>query len=1436
MPLTPEEERKLEEYERQERIKAGLVPVAKSPLPSGDDETSRAGAVIGGAATSAGSLAGYAGGLGLAGLLGLSGPPGWIVGLLGAVGAGYGTEKLKEKLAESYEPVRGVVESEREHPIYSIAGGVAVQGPLAAKSLFGKTGTLGALKAARLAGPEAVRKVAMQEATTAALGAGFGGVGSAGLQGVMGLIQGRGFTESISPWAVAGDVVLGATTPHGFQTQAEQLGRTQQMLGFAAKGMEEGVTGAAGKAFKFGGEYERLGGQPVRFEETTPGQRLPVIGAGSGKVVIDPFGRNFLDVATEAKQSLAATYGEKAKPVLEARENAAGAGTRAQEVLEEWVLEIWGDTHFRWMPKVLREKLGVKEPITGDVADNFAEYEMARMVAEATPRRGAKFEEQMNAAIERPAKEAEAHQKRLDRVFGQKQKLVVDALESLRRVQEQVGKVGDRALTEAERRVVEQNFRELNTEIRLGLSLDKPLARLEDLKVKMEREGHKVLDVAERAQAETIQTELLTEVLVEAENIALSRKQEKRFAQLRNKMTRILAQPIVGLDDVNERIAALKTDDIRGLLEAAQAKVLAPHRAATAKAMERGVKTVSDLNAKLEQIASLESRRRAGTGSAMQRQHVQSSATLQRKLAEKVANIRATLGAKELKSPITVEQAAGIIARHEADPAWGQIFKERHTMKMAALDALNREAAKGGVLTDDLANVLAHYDAYELRNFIQHMTAGNRTLKTTGGKVITVNDSGIKQLDEGSIRALGMNSQEKFEWMVRNVQDRIFNNRAQQELAKLAKETPDSEFLRLANADDMKFIEGSEAKKSMDLPNLPGDKMFLQARVRGEPIYMVADKRWAQHWIQMDPLIESQLAWHMGMWSGAKAVRMMATGVNPGFWLTNLPRDFLHNWLATGLWTNGPVSKRVPLIGMLQEAGDYWATIPEIAPELTKFVGVRSEGLREQAIKAGLGMGGLSRGSRSFGGIPELKAVGDMMGLIGDRVEMWSRLAMFRRAMKQLQPMVNRKEMSLAQAQQSAANQARKALNFSQNGSYVKAADTVMPYLAPSIAGTRDLWRGLRGQGLGMATWKLAQLSSLAGGLYLANRIHNKEAWDSISEYEKLNNFIFTTPFYSTDKETGKKKWRYWRIAMDQSQRPIGALIIAMMQRAIDGEVPSRAWFNVIRGLQQAIPLAGDLAIMPPLLKALAGVTVKDGGYDFFRDEKLWPGKPVEAQDEIRQFTTPLAIDLGRSTGTSPVKWDYFAQTMWTSNIWTALVGGMWKGATENLPPDVAEEMNNWGAKAFDKQIVQRVYRETRPLGGIGGVFRENRGLERGYNSARDDVKRHLKTGDYEKAKAALERWNQKAVPILEREQKELEAAGQEIEAGFMLRYTFQESEVKQLIRELGQEAETGRVDRRKIYEAKRGLGLRGLIETTPRPKGRESERKKPEFFGVRPR
>lgn len=539
---------------------------------------------------------------------------------------------------------------------------------------------------------------------------------------------------------------------------------------------------------------------------------------------------------------------------------------------------------------------------------------------------------------------------------------------------------------------------------------------------------------------------------------------------------------------------------------------------------------------------------------------------------------------------------------------------------------------KAGIISRESYAGLLEKGVYSPRRFIQYIDP-ERTY-TFGGKKISVWDSGIKALDEGSYKTLENNSRCLLNQVVQRTQARIFRNEANKALYELAKQMPDNKVIQLAKVQKVT----KERKQVYAKP--PAGYERLGVMIDGQLREMIMPEGLAKGWVSQDPAISSQAANIIGWLSGARILRPMATGLNPEFALTNLPRDIAHAWITTYEY-----SSHIP-IAASQMAKDYVKVLPDT---------IMRAGRWKDYINEGGGMEFLTHmGRTKIRGQEPMKGLQRVLGYIGETSEIWTRLALRERALNNGKP------------PHEATWIARTYLDFSQGGSFIKAADSGVPYLNAGVQGTRGIVRAAREKPR-VFIYKTAEIATLATGIYLANRYRNPECWESVSPHDKVNSFIITTPLTYTDEE-GNTRHLYFKVAKDQGQKLICTIFENLMAKSLGEEIDVD---QVTAAAQELITLAPQ-DLLPPTMDAMLGYYANK---DFWRNEEIWKGPEVIPSQEYRAYTHPAFVRLGELTGMSPERAQYALEQYFTyGNIYTSMVGGGLREIMDKLPEDVKEQ------------------------------------------------------------------------------------------------------------------------------------------------------------------
>ena len=567
--------------------------------------------------------------------------------------------------------------------------------------------------------------------------------------------------------------------------------------------------------------------------------------------------------------------------------------------------------------------------------------------------------------------------------------------------------------------------------------------------------------------------------------------------------------------------------------------------------------------------------------------------------------------------------------------------------------------ADEGLITRQEFNELSEFQFYSPRRFIE-------TLDPVGpkseGQKISVGESGIQSLKAGSESALVNDSKFLLAESISRLTGRVFRNNANKSLYEFTLKNPDNGFLEI--------VPDSRSGKAAPL-----GKTKINVMIEGQKREMLADNDFARAWLSRDPEISNKMANLIRIGSGSFILRPFATGINPAFAITNFFRDIALVWTSTDSY-----SKYLP-VALSQYAKDFSAVIKDAATQTGRY---------RDYIREGGGMAFMTHQGRPFKGVTskipgplkqKMTALRDYLEWFGLTSEMVTRLALRERSIKN------------GKTPAEATIIAKRYLDFSQGGSVIKALDNAIPYLNAQIQATRSVGRAAV-ENPKLFGLKMAQVSSLAVGLYLANKGNNPEAYDEIPDRQKVGNWVITTPHSWIDKN-GQKRHLYISIPKDQGQRVFATIAEAAMEKKFEGKLPTKQMFQAITDF---LPV-GLLNKLPPSMSAYFGYVQNR---DFWYNDDIWKGPEVKPSEEFTARTPEPFVKIGQATKNlpkglqlSPERLKFALGEVFTRrNIYADLVGAFWK--------TVAGDVSDNDQRVLTEQLTRapfarRLFKSTSP-------------------------------------------------------------------------------------------------------------------------------------------
>jgi hypothetical protein len=517
------------------------------------------------------------------------------------------------------------------------------------------------------------------------------------------------------------------------------------------------------------------------------------------------------------------------------------------------------------------------------------------------------------------------------------------------------------------------------------------------------------------------------------------------------------------------------------------------------------------------------------------------------------------------------------------------------------------------------------------------------------GATVTVRDSGIPALRVGETGVKNISSRSMLAESIIRARGRVARNDANVALADFAKATPENGFVEF-----VPVTEWSDKGVAMGVKNAPAGWVRIDAMVKGQqqPMYLRNDM--AEQWVTHTSVIEADFGRWASILSGSAAVKTLATTVNPFFALKNIPKDAMQIWVARPEY-----SSTIPIY-LMQLGKDMAAVAKDAATKKGRWVDfVKEKGSQEYLSQQGPSTVFENSVEKMTG---QSRRVYNALTAVNSFSEAWTRLALRERAINNGAPPWR------------ASAAAREYMDFSDKGSWVRAVDTVVPYLSAKTQGVYSIGKQIRRDPARFA-WQATQLFGL-GYLGTAALIKsNPEAQKQIPIEQKMGNFVIAPPDMFLLDPNGNKRHVYFTLPVDNSLVPIQSLGMLMAERELLGKIPNGAAWDMLK--QSGISLDG---VPVPVLAATASYVTN---YDFWKNGPAWQGKKVNPEAEIipefKANATPGVFKLAGGMGLSPERARAALGQVMPRNVYTSLLGegvqAFMEGATDYEKAQATELM-----------------------------------------------------------------------------------------------------------------------------------------------------------------
>lgn len=634
------------------------------------------------------------------------------------------------------------------------------------------------------------------------------------------------------------------------------------------------------------------------------------------------------------------------------------------------------------------------------------------------------------------------------------------------------------------------------------------------------------------------------------------------------------------------------------------------------------------------------------------------------------------------------------------------MLDERAEAYWAALKDQLRQKLDAGVLSkEQFEAITAQGRYYSPREYLNRIDPDGIGQIAVDSDPVRARSIGVKRLEEGADSYVNYSARELLQDVVVATQSLIARNDANRALWEIAR-TVDDEAARLAglgDSDAIRRMQQDLVVRPHDFgEDAPAGWELVDFMDKGKKVTFEMRAEMAEEWTQMNTLIKPAAARILAWLNMANVTRAFSTAYNPAFAMKNMVRDMFHNVFVNPHYSTELFTSLGEIIAdMWRVKGDAW-----------KKTGRYIDYVREGGSMDVLGNLARNRAVDRAAG-----RAADFAAKLSEFSESMVRLASRERAMK------------AGLSGEEATHIALNALDFRRGGDVAKIINVYTPFFNATIQGTRSL-----GVAAMRNPWrfsvKLAELGALTMLLEYANRNLNREAWDSISEIDKANNFIF--PWYGEHQDAqGNKRWYYIRMPKDLPQRFWSSIFEAAVaiEEGRDPKIFQRVWMAANDMLNFSSMVEGGGLTRAVLAYAM--------NFDVWRGEKVWRGANVDPELEYNRYTPEEYKEIGRRFGLSPMRLQRAMDALFPRNAFTS-AAGLAKDLATGKGEKYAEQGGKVSAGVVLRQtpLVQEFVRSSAPETRV--LEDRNEEIERKYNSERQRQKHRVdelydkfeKTGD----------------------------------------------------------------------------------------------------------
>jgi len=626
------------------------------------------------------------------------------------------------------------------------------------------------------------------------------------------------------------------------------------------------------------------------------------------------------------------------------------------------------------------------------------------------------------------------------------------------------------------------------------------------------------------------------------------------------------------------------------------------------------------------------------------------------------------------------------------------------------------ELVKSGLKSKEEGELLKAHSYRKMKKFTVESVFDEESKISVGEKVVRQNDSGVDRLGKGSFDMLETDTKALSHELAARIAGRVKNN-------------------------DMKTVWWDFVEKHPDNPFC-----WVSGLKDSEGVKIHAPSGWVKDHRYIDGK-KSEMRWHPDV-----ATQILTRGGEISFWLTKLlthglgihatrtlavstsaawamsrgiTMDVAHTFFSARSFepdAKGVVLKpSFPFVEVRE--GVHKRLYSALPPVFVKQLGadmnnvavdVFTRGPKTQAYEESGGhMPFLTqRENQMFGKglrMPNrYEKMLDGMSWIGKSSELWNRVAVMERRLKQL---AKKRGITLDEAYKNkemimeAVNVAAERLPYAQGGWLVKSIDKIFgPFISASYNAKRTMWRAASENPADFAA-RLASIGSAAVGVTLAAILLAEEADRDVPEYVHNRNVVVYPfgDFFKFQDEEGNDRWFYFKLPLDPDTAFFYNVFRGMTKKlAYEAGLTKREpnYDAIIGSLKSTYPMESPLS---PSVRAWVDYTTS---YSTWRDRKIqsdedtfnWPKSTIEGRFDPR--VSQLAKDVGGLTGLSPKRLEAAVPNIIPSgNEYVYIMGKLYEQAFNEVDPK--ERSQHWALtlskipfiKSFMGVTIPRAYR-----------------------------------------------------------------------------------------------------------------------------------------------